>query len=585
MKISSEILAARAINACRKLHLPTYVATRILLNSVISSKQSSWIQQTIPRKHSVLSSESYMRSSRFKKIEPGNGIEYREFQIPSPTALLSEALVLRYFSESKEFKKSSRVYSYLWPESEESPFNYEHYISGYKRRNIDIANYLYKNPEKVVLISDIEKFYPSIPQDKLNQKLTAKLHASDLPPDIIDLALSLFNAVSIRNNDGIGIFTGPEFSHLCGDLILDEIDASLEKQFGEAYFRYVDDIILIVDKKDLEKTKNLLSLLLSHENLTIHPDKTEEVPGHFWLSNGPHINTNVTSGSFEALVFKIKAFLSMRPTRQKSLEQLLNESNIFLPIYSIANSSQNHEFRNKLKQLYSTGWKVAIKALFTDEEDILEDAIELKTRINDELLTLLSQLIPLSPAIHKKWHIQKLRYFLNRAVYLLDLPQLELIMTKIQHITELVENYSLIEALIYGDSSKLSDLPGPAATAFGSLMYSRQRYVSKNTVEISNNDSLHVTESNAVFALWNLIDIKTDSLTPDMGLGAYLSFCQAKKANRVNKEKFTYIDEIACLSDSVNRSEIVNILQSRFSDSEENVLDALSIGHEYEYNN
>lgn len=150
------LLAVRALQATRRLHLPTYIAIRYLVDSVFGSAESAWIETTLPRKYPRRSLPRFQSVMRFKKLNENGKPEYREFTVPSPSTALTEALVLSHIGRSGGFAKSSSVYSYLWPiRQDKSPFSFEHYVNGYKSRNSDIARYL--EPESVTRVSSNRK--------------------------------------------------------------------------------------------------------------------------------------------------------------------------------------------------------------------------------------------------------------------------------------------------------------------------------------------------------------------------------------------------------------------------------------------
>jgi len=180
--LSSALLGLRALNATRKLNLPTYVATRFLLESVAGSSESKWASSVLSRKYSSRQSARFQQALKYKKIGEGGGLVYRDFVVPSPTTSVAESLVLAYLSQSKTFEKKASVYSYLWPKHSGASYNFEHYINGYKRRNEDIRDYAFSNPGNVLIVSDIARFYPSIVRSTVNVRFNQALRrASNLP--------------------------------------------------------------------------------------------------------------------------------------------------------------------------------------------------------------------------------------------------------------------------------------------------------------------------------------------------------------------------------------------------------------------
>src|SRR5436305_1954698 len=130
--IDSRTLMIRSLNETRLLHPPTYVASRYLAASVAADSASSWTPQAILRRFPSQALPRLFGIVRLKKALPERPLEYRHYLIPSPVTSLAEAIVLSHLSTQSAFQKSSRVYSYRWPQSIDHPYNYQHYISGYK---------------------------------------------------------------------------------------------------------------------------------------------------------------------------------------------------------------------------------------------------------------------------------------------------------------------------------------------------------------------------------------------------------------------------------------------------------------------
>jgi len=83
-KLTSDIIGARALNASRRLHLPTYVATRFLLETVAGKKESIWIDEVVTRKYLLKERPEYYLARKFKKADDNKNCIYREFVIPTP---------------------------------------------------------------------------------------------------------------------------------------------------------------------------------------------------------------------------------------------------------------------------------------------------------------------------------------------------------------------------------------------------------------------------------------------------------------------------------------------------------------------
>lgn len=580
-KLATDIIGARALNASRNLHLPTYVATRFLLETVAGKKASSWIDEVVTRKYLLQDSPSFYTATKFKKIGENNNLVYREFNVPTPTGLLAEAIVLGCLSQAEEFSKCERVYSYLWPSSLKSSYNFEHYISGYKKRNNDISAYLLFNEEKIVIVSDIEQFYPNIDQETIKKRFTEKLASSGLPGDIKLLTTKLVDDLCHSFEGGKGIATGPELSHLLGDIALEEIDEELSNRYGDAYFRYVDDIVLVIEPKEKDEVISLLKALADKEKLTIHPGKTDVLTGEMWQKYGPHHQNKVEDDSFEALVFRIKAFLQINPDSKEKLAEQLDLEGFSIPLGRLTSASQTAGFVSKLIGLLSANWRVALKAVTSNVDDILKQANKVRNKVHAELSQLVEENIP-NGATLRKWHLQRLRYLTNRAVYLFPVDNLGYLIPKLQAIPEFVDTVALLKTLLSGENQELLQKPGAAIYACASLL--KQKGKKLNDIRITQDSTLAQIESASIFALWDVANIVYSNISLENNdVVEYLKFSEGVSGYERKDDGFDYLDEIKALAIRRDKDDILRVLESRLYDTEGSVLDALYIGWNSEY--
>lgn len=580
-ELRPDIAGARALNAIRKLHLPTYVATRFLLGTVAGKKTSGWINEVITRKYLLQETPSFYIATKFKKIDEDNNLIYRDFVVPTPTGLLAEVIVLGFLSQEEGFSKSQRVYSYLWPSSLESPYNFEHYVSGYKKRNDDISTYLLLNDSKLVIVSDIEKFYPSIDQETIKERFADKLESSNLAGDVKNLAIKLVDDLCHQFDGGKGIATGPELSHLLGDIALEEIDKELSSRYGDAYFRYVDDIVIVVDPAEKDEAISLLETLAGKEKLTIHPDKTDVITSELWQKYGPHHQNKVEDDSFEALVFKIKTFLQVNPEAEENLSNVLDSDGYSIPLGRLTSASKSASFSSKLIGLLSIGWRVALKAAMSNEEDVLKQANIVRKKVRSELKRFVEADIP-DGATLRKWHLQRMRYLTNRAVYLFPFEELEYLIPKLQAIPEFVDTVALLKTLISGESEELLQMPGAAMSACAGLL--KQKGKKLDDIRITQESSLAQIECASIYALWDVANIVYSNISLENNdIIEYLKFSSGVSGYERKDDSFVYLDEIKSLAIRNDKNDILRILESRLYDIEGTVLDALDIGWNSEY--
>jgi hypothetical protein len=580
-RLTPQVLATRALNASRKLHMPTYMALRFLVETVAGNNDSDWIYQIVPRKYLLSDTPSFYKFPKFKKNDENGEPVYREFVVPGPLSLLVESIVLGYFAQDEQFGKSKHIYSYIWPDSIYCPYNFEHYISGYKKRNEDIAEYLELNPGKVVIVSDIELFYPSINQEIVCVRFQRKLEASRLPAEVKLLAARFLGDLFSFFPQGTGIITGTEFSHVIGDIALEEFDSTLVTEYGDAYFRYVDDIVLIVDPKDKEAAVSQLEELASKELLKINPEKNDVLTSDSWLKYGPHNDQFVREQSFESLIFKIKTYLQVNTDSEASLNHVLNKAGFSIPISRLSKANKTSGFAERLINFISNGWIVAIKAARLSEDALVAEAKLVRDSLYRQILQHTKANTP-EGATLRKWHLQKLRYLANRAIYTFNHGELCFLREALQKYPEFVDSVSLLSTLIDGNYKKLLNMPGAALNACAGILYQKGTKLHDLTVEPDISPAQ--LESASVLALWDVINLdfsKIENL--DEQALDYLKVSSGIPIDTRDINSFTYLNEISSLGTHKTKKDRLNTLESRFSDSEASVLDALDIGWNSEY--
>jgi len=193
-------------------------------------------------------------------------------------------------------------------------------MSGYKRRNRAIAAAFRRYPARIAVVTDIRRFYPSIRHDLLRDRFYSALDQSDVAVPIRDTAGMLLHHITAHFK-GRGIATGPEFSHTLANVLLAQADRDLETRYPQSYFRYVDEIILVVDRRDQNSASQRIAAVLGDLGLELNADKTDVVSSEEWLGHGPPYRP-ASRKSFQALVFRLKLYIALRPSVWRTFERV-----------------------------------------------------------------------------------------------------------------------------------------------------------------------------------------------------------------------------------------------------------------------
>ena len=144
---------------------------------------------------------------------------------------------------------------------------------------------------KVIIRTDIQKFYESIPHKELLAKIEENSLLSYPSKKIIRRVLNQYweflvaDGLKASDDERIGIPRGIGFSAYLSELYLRSFDKKIKSMINVTYYcRYVDDIIIIITPKHRNETKSVrkyrnevIKLLLNSTKLTINTSKTKVI--------------------------------------------------------------------------------------------------------------------------------------------------------------------------------------------------------------------------------------------------------------------------------------------------------------------
>jgi len=134
---------------------------------------------------------------------------------------------------------------------------------------------------KVIIRTDIESFYESIPQDKLLQKIEGNNLLSSLSKKLIKKIFYEFESVKDTTiiNPGKGIPRGVAISPLLAELYLKDLDREIQSIPDLIYYaRYVDDIVAIFCPKTASTKRVYIKEIeerVTNSGLSLSTPKTE----------------------------------------------------------------------------------------------------------------------------------------------------------------------------------------------------------------------------------------------------------------------------------------------------------------------
>lgn len=195
---------------------------------------------------------------RLKLISKGRGKNPREISIPT----VRDRLVLRALCEFLTLRYKTTV-------KFELP---QYVVRGIKA---DLAGGEYDTVIKL----DVANFYPSVRHPELLKRLRRKINAAAVL-SLVESALTTATVSKPSKKDApseIGIPQGLSISNILASIYLINIDKVMRAYSDIAYYRYVDDVLILCKKDDVVEILGMVLRKFSKIGLVIYsPDKYPE---------------------------------------------------------------------------------------------------------------------------------------------------------------------------------------------------------------------------------------------------------------------------------------------------------------------
>lgn len=580
MSLSQTTIATRALNELRVLFAPSYLALRCMLESAVVRQQTdSSLFAAIIEKTSQPSGARFIRFERFKKRTRQGKFESRSFASTTPTMAIAEAHFLGVLADDPNFAVHPRVYSYFWPHRSNSGRSFQFFLQGYAQRNRDVCGCLAHSPDSVVIVSDIEKFYPSINRERVTQRFLSACTTSRLSTSIQTLARALIDQLLAPEVSDAGLPIGPALSHVLANFALQELDVEMSERFGLSYSRYVDDIVLVVPRADRFAAQAILESALEREGLRASQEKTDVVESQVWLARAPMAGSQMRSRSFEELRDRLIAFLAVKPDHAEELSRRFESEHFSLPLSRLRLAATSGALRRWLRVLHRRGASVLWQAW----RDTVPNLITFASYCREELLNRMDACLHEDASDRptlRRWQIQELRYCVSRLFYLLPSDRYQWLGQQLQNHPEMVEMSALLAAVANNSAEPLLQVPGLAVQAFAS------RTVELGTpcarIETIPEPSEAVVSSLATLLAYGACEISGSVLERvSKSQRLLLNHCRGQRQQLYSGGRINATDEIFTLQLGITGDEKRQLLLSRFSDEEIMPLEALFLGTGY----
>lgn len=445
----------RALTFWRARHAPTYAGLRQLRRVAARQPESSTVLLDAAKRKLSSFPLTARHHLIFKDLGPRARPEYRDCTGFSPWSALVEAAALAAVAPTAVATPHDCVFSYRLSRSENrSPFKY--FLDGYTERLERISRRVRSDTELMVVVSDIRNFYPSI-QARLARDAAEQL-ASQSAPYVRDYLLQ-FLAFT-----GTGLPVGPATSHVLANIVLAGFDERMSQAFPGNYFRYVDDLVIVVRPSEVKAAVDRLRSELAELGLEPHPDKTAELTAAQWLSAAPILSETVTwdghNANFDDLVHLMRAFLDAGGERAQ-LRSVLDANG--LQLSPLASTSKPMPSLLLRAQAAVFGRFPSLAAAFgLDPRAVLRQMMDLARTLRIEYAQRLESLSaePVFAGPLARWRLQRTLRIAGRLALLMptsELPRLKRMLPQ-HNATHIFR--TIIDALVEHRPGMLLPYPG-----------------------------------------------------------------------------------------------------------------------------
>jgi hypothetical protein len=378
---------------------------------------------------------------------------------------------------------------------------------------------------------------------------------------------------SIKNEEGLPV--GPPLSHVLANVFLANFDRIMSEQFRDCYFRYVDDVALVVPSHHVQSAQRLFGEVAGKDGLEVNLAKVDVLTGEEWQARVRH-RQYAKHDRFALLVSDLRRYLAHNVDDYECVREMFQAEGFGLPLSrlrSVASSSTS--FRRYLRHLWSRSGGLFGRRI-PRPSALLESAKHLRTTHENQLRQICEQRLP-SSGMQRRWAIQDLRYHLNRCLYLLPTHRRRDILELIPDCVELRPSRAVLAALVTHDASELTKYPGPTVSAFCELWSEtttgRPSFTWQSDILKEERDAV------SVLALRGLCVPPTEWTNhlkePSSRVMVKISARQCP--TRRTFDDFSYIDEMESLFLKPN-IDIDRFFTTRFDDGEDIALPTLSLG-------
>jgi hypothetical protein len=215
------------------------------------------------------------------------------------------------------FGRNPSVFSQVLVSGESKKGIVQPYFRWWKRRQHKIRQRCEMGPDDVVVYFDLKKFYPSISHDLASISWRAAANTARLGVRWTGLGERILTSYQ-QLLPGGGLPMGPMFAHIIANSVLFEFDRVMGGAYPLSYFRYVDDIALVIPASQIEKARKQIQSILP-AGLKLNESKQLDLVAELWAKEIREFPKTLPIDDWMWLVTAVKRYILHHPTKTLDL--------------------------------------------------------------------------------------------------------------------------------------------------------------------------------------------------------------------------------------------------------------------------
>lgn len=462
------VLAVRTANEYRRRDVVSYLALRFMFHAE-SAKRDRWATEIASDLTLTRTNLPYRHSRVYRGVTERGLIDYRDLYFPGPAEMLAEASLLQECMRAGgAFERGACVYSNVLADFDSRHGMIDPYFRWWKTRQSDIARTASTIPDGLVLFFDIKTFYSAVSQGLAVDSWRVAVQKSELPRRAAALGEKLLSDYARVASKSGALLMGPMFAHMMGNLVLRAFDAAMTAAAPGAYFRYVDDIAIVVP--DIHHNMKKIVQQNLPNGLILNESKTLQMNAGEWARRTQSFASESGARYWVRLVSALQYFLVTHSDKSSRLLALFRDEGIRLPVRDYAHSARTRGYLERLRMRLMQPWFDRALAPSTPE-DVLKTAQEARREILFRFLRAAQRGIA-GEGMERKFDVRFLRYAAGRLLYLASPSELGTVEKSIENVLELTDLHAIYRALRTNDVSALLPFSGAVAQAAAQLLAS-----------------------------------------------------------------------------------------------------------------